>query len=240
MPMTTLSSRINETRQTGACRRCGRETVLFVGKLFCDACVERQDRDSQRQQAESRLDALVDRGLLDHGTKAVRFEAAGDWGENAAAYERARAEFPVSNLWLYGPAGVGKSYLGRCLLTEAVLEHGYSAGEVSARRLVKIGSRFDEGNGAFAKWGRVKVLLLDDLDKARWTEDTLSALWELLDSRARHKANTIVTANLTPGKFVAFLRERIGENQSLANTTLDRLKPLCSIEMRGLSRRGRS
>lgn len=227
----TMGVRFSEPTR-GPCLNCGAETEQFAGKSYCDPCVAEREEAQRAYAAETRLLDLVSAGYLRCSTGQVRFSRARPAGPNAEAWRRARQT--TDNLWLWGPPGVGKSYLCQCILTDYVLRGGVCAAETSVRSVVNIAPWATQD---LQRWMLPGLLLLDDVDKVAWTEATLAMFWELLDNRCAARRRTLVTANMKPSDFAQTLKERIPQNRSLADSTLDRLKPVQSLEFTGRSMR---
>ncbi len=214
---------------------------------FCPTCAEKWqqkiDRERRREKKRSEFEQLKKDGLLRDDFRDTRFKNSDPAIEalNAGAWAKGR-EWPVEkNLCLHGSVGVGKSFLARCILYAAFTKD-CTVAELSARRFTKIVDRFDEGNGILDEWAKAQYLLIDDVDKADWNFSRLTALLELLDRRAASKSRrTIITCNLSPSELTTLFRacSTKGEitNSSLADATLDRLKPIEKFEMKGGSQR---
>lgn len=225
-------------RRCGPCKRCGQKTELFVGKWYCDACIRVREKETGEDARRRLLAHLIGVDAVRRGTPETRFATADPApAENEEAWTWAKGWDMKQNVYLFGPYGTGKTYLARCLLNRAFDMGGRRIAEVSARRLVKVAARFDEGKGAFSLWAEADVLLLDDLDKARWTEDSLSTLWELLDTRANGCQRTVMTTNMAPVNLASYMRERVPQNSALVSATLDRVKPVMVLELKGKSLR---
>lgn len=243
-------------RETFECGRCGGQFDEFVSGAFralgqrlspmCDRCSELMELQFRKQQLAdeqaTRMADLLRSGLVPPVFQANTWAASDSQIEafNHSAWSQARAWFrnTTKNLFVCGGVGTGKTTLARCCLNQAFAA-GYSVGEVSARRLAKTSDLFNEGNGAFASWKQVQYLLIDDVDKATWNTERLGAFWELLDTRLSGRRRTIVTSNLPMGALVTVLRAATPTNSSLAEASLDRLKPCLSLELTGQSQRPR-
>jgi hypothetical protein len=236
----SLLTRLEQSIQEGVCCRCGKTAPLYSRGL-CDLCVEAEwERITREQQRAAFLGTTlhwVRKGVLLRDTLRIRFETSNPPPEeNASAWDSLRKWKVDINVYLWGPSGVGKSHLGRCLLNRA-LEQGKTIAEGSARGMVRTAGRFDQGHGKVRMWGKADVLLIDDIDKGAYNEDRLSVLWELLDERSRHRRITITTSNLDPKTLAEDLVRRVPENASYGTATLDRLKPLRVFGLTGLSLR---
>jgi len=205
---------------TGKCAECGQTNLLFRG--LCEPCTRLDE--SRRVEEGHRMAGRVAFCTADTPPEA-----------NAVVWAKARAWDFRHNVYLYGPVGTGKTHMAKCLLTKAQ-DAGLTRWNVSARRMVKTAALFQEGS-AWMETCRADVLLLDDVDKPRWTEDGLAALWELLDVRVAAKRKTIVTANMAPDKLRAYLRQRAPDNHSLVDAALDRMKPVIVLALTGASLR---
>lgn len=201
------------------------------------------ERQFRRQMKRGEYSRLKQDGLLRDDFRDTCFKKSDPAIEalNPTAWAKGR-EWPMeANLCLYGSVGVGKSFLARCILYAAFMAD-CSVAELNARRFTKIVDRFDEGDGILDKWKSADFLLIDDVDKADWNFSRLTALLELLDHRAASKSRrTIITCNLSPSELRTLFRacSTKGEisNASLADATLDRMKPITTFEMKGDSQR---
>lgn len=245
MPATSLSK---------ACPTCGMEMTLerptgafaFACELpvYCDPCAKIKIREHESQMRAIRLrerfSILLAHELVTAEFRAASFRASRPEIEamNPEAWAAGRSWDKRQNAYVYGPTGVGKSYLARCCL-KRVFQGETNVAEVSARAFCKSTDTFTEGR--FADWKSATALLLDDIDKTTWTADRVGAFWELLDARASGKRPTIITGNVSPVDLRAILREGVAkgrsENATSADAALERLRPCLVIHLTGKSQR---
>lgn len=184
------------------------ERNLKAARLRCDACLE--DLDLQRPRG---LDGALLRSL-----------AACDW---------VRAS---RNILVCGSTGVGKTFLA-CALAQAALRRGHRALYLRAPRLLDdlVIARAD-GRLArlLAGYGRLDVLILDDLGLRPLAAEQAADLLEVIEDRCGRRS-TIVTSQLP----VRCWHEVLGE-PTIADAILDRLvHNAYRIELRGESFRSR-
>lgn len=241
-----MSDKIDTPRleaKEGPCRKCGKQTLIFYGKLYCDRCCAEWEREQVREQRikkwEEHLKAAAARGLLCPDPKRYLFSRSKEEYEamNPEAWALARRLRTDKHVYIYGNVGVGKSHLARCVLIRAAAD--MTIADVSARRLIKAGVRFDEGKGLFAYCCEAGMLLLDDIDKIRVSDDNLGVLWDLMERRAQARKYTIVTSNFAPVELGKHWTQsgKLDTNEHLPGATLNRLYPKHTIEMRGKSLR---
>jgi DNA replication protein DnaC len=213
--------------------------------FYCDACADAKIREIEAAEKATRLRErfanLRSRELLTPEFRQASFRASDQTIEaiNPEAWAAGRGWNKKQNVYVYGPTGVGKSYLARCLV-KRVFQTETNVAEVSARAFCKSTDTF--GEARLGDWKSATALLLDDIDKASWTSDRVVALWELLDARSSNHRPTIVTGNVTPVDLRAILREASAkgrsENATSADAALERLRPCLTIHLTGKSQRG--
>ena len=113
---------------------------------------------------------------------------------------------PMDHILLYGPPGLGKTFLSACI-ARVVSEHGFSVVYDTA---VNIFAQFetqkfsrDEDDTREARDGTRRylgcdLLILDDLGSEMTTPFVQSALYQLLNTRLTGGKRTIISTNLTP------------------------------------------
>lgn len=218
------------------CARCG-QPVKHDGKFLlfgearewpvaCDACVAKYEAEREMKQKAEAWRDLYRAGLVSRETSALYPGGLADLTPSQAhALEQVtRAGVVTQGLWAHGPAGCGKTALCRTLLVRCHL--GGDVAEVSARRLLRDGDRAP-------LWERLltaDVLLVDDLDKAVWTEISASVWWEVTDRRADRP--TLITANSSGSDFARTLTGA-GLSDNWIRPALSRLMPIVGVKMTG-------
>lgn len=110
------------------------------------------------------------------------------------------------NLLLYGSTGLGKTFLSTCI-AKVVSEKGYSvvydtAGSVFSKFEEEKFSREDDNSEAksdIARYLSCDLMILDDLGTEMTTAFTVSALYNLINTRLTTKGKkTIISTNLLP------------------------------------------
>jgi len=118
------------------------------------------------------------------------------------------------NLFFNGAPGLGKTFLSACI-ARVVAENGYSvvydmAASVFAKfedaKFSRAGDP-EETRAEIKRYLECDLLILDDLGTEMTTAFTVSALYELINTRLVTGRKTLVSSNLTPGE----LRRRYSE-----------------------------
>jgi DNA replication protein DnaC len=218
---------------------CGKEfkpyfeprSGLFRGGWFFDyeTCPECLDRQREAYLARLReKDILASEQKLremmgERGFEDYRFDKYHSTEGNKTAFDACfRFNPETDNLYLWGPAGTGKSHLAG-----AVVKGFEMLGKMS--KFIKHpklnrsfqGLKSDEYDSELERHIGYNVLAIDDLGVAKQTEHAHMALYDLIDGRYMAKRNgLIVTSNLSLGDMA----ERMGDDR-LAS----RLAGMCRV-----------
>lgn len=196
---------IDATRTVPACEGCGGVSKLRhsqAGVMACsEACERKAWRSGREREKFAVFDALVG-PLLAEPFDAKKFKGR---PESVGEVEGWRPTLHTPNLVLNGPTDRGKTRLAVMRLRESFARTGVlpeivwpgdfasavaeAWGEVEASKLKR-------------KWGEVPVLLLDDVDKDKFTERAAEMLFAVLDMRLRHGRPTIMTLNMDGEEFL--------------------------------------
>lgn len=136
----------------------------------------------------------------------------------------------AGGVFFHGPTGVGKTAAARYLMARAWWA-GRTVAETTGPFFVLQCSGFED-HARRATLERVQVLLVDDLDKARFTEHSLMALWEVMNTRHARRLPTLITANMTPADLCAAWTGTT-RNETLGVSILRRLIPVMDCPMEG-------
>ncbi len=125
-------------------------------------------------------------------------------------------ETEKQNLLLYGPTGLGKTFLCNCIAKE-LLDQGYTVLYFTAPQLFKLfeEARFHREDMLEASKDilntlfDVDLLIIDDLGTESITTLTISDLFNVINTRYLNQTSTIISTNLTPKEWQDRYSERI-------------------------------
>lgn len=206
-----------------SCKKC--EDKGFVNGIMCD-CFKELLKSLEYEKLCSNLpvnNCRFDNFKLDYYPEGVgtsprrRMESVLDFCKTYAAEFSQKS----SSLLLYGHTGLGKTHLSLAIAGK-VVEAGHGVIYSSAQNLFnklekeKFG-RFD-GNTEENILG-CDLLIIDDLGAEFTTQFTVSALYNIVNSRELEGKPTIISTNLTPEQLLSTYSERIA-SRILNNYTL--------------------
>ncbi len=195
------------------CKKC--EDKGFVNGIMCD-CFEELLKSIEYEKLCSRLpvnDCRFDNFKLDYypdgaGTSPrQRMESVLNYCKTYAADFSRKS----SSLLLYGHTGLGKTHLSLAIAGK-VVEDGYGVIYSSAQNLFnklekeKFGR--SDGNTEENILG-CDLLIIDDLGAEFTTQFTVSALYNIVNSRELEGKPTIISTNLLPTELEAAYSQRI-------------------------------
>lgn len=206
---------------------------------LCAACLNRADGVRREEIRARQIRQLRHRcystGLLPRVAEGCTFADSSHNLEERNPDLWNLCRLPLTqNLWIHGMPGTGKTYLARCVLN-AALDDGHRAAEISALTVNEIASRF-KWQDELKRYADVSILLIDDMDKPRWTPAGLDAMFYLMDRRnARKTARLIVTANQRSKDAVQPWYSVRPDNRSIPMAICERMLPIKNVEMVGQS-----
>lgn len=142
-------------------------------------------------------------------------------------------------LWLWGAAGVGKTFQACSVLASWISSGAGKAAFATAPGMLRelraaIGE--DRESAVAGHYALVPLLVLDDLGRVLPTELAITQLFEVINARSAYGLPTIVTSQESPSDMVKALSSR-GDTEG-ADAIVSRLVGSCEvIHMTGADRR---
>lgn len=127
-----------------------------------------------------------------------------------------------------GAMGRGKSFAARYALCRSFIEAKKMPFEISARRLLREGDRLD----GWKLLTKSDVILIDDLDKAVWTEQACATLWEVADIISRRRGRFLLTLNTRLAELEKSIIKSGGPVCDIS-PAIDRMLPMIGVEAAG-------
>ena len=191
-----------------ACPLC--KDTGYVGepvrqKCACRLKLEQKERTEAGRINERETFANFSEGIYPN-------QASLEDGRKIAAlcqkYAKALPHPRIPQLYLYGPGGRGKSYMGNAIAAYAI-EQGIDSLRLTAYRMVEeIMEGFSSNTSPLLQFIRVPLLVLDDLGTEPMIPNvTAESLFAIADQRNSSRLATVYISNLN----AAELAERYGE-----------------------------
>ena len=140
--------------------------------------------------------------------------------------------------FVYGPPGVGKTYLAVAYLASFLMEYpGASAGFKRTYDLLselRAAIRNRSAGGAADRYGSFRFLVLDDLGAERDTALVQESFFALIDYRSGHNLPTLATSNYSLDRIA----EHYGDFGDRIASRIAGMGP--SLELKGKDRRWQS
>ena len=191
-----------------ACPKCG--DTGWRGAVMCD-CLKKLCA----QEQISELSKLLDLGEQSFDTFRLDYYSQTLWPGRGVSprenmelvyevclnYAEKFGRFYFKNLFLSGAPGLGKTFLSACIARQ-VADRGYSVVYETAISLFsdfeseKFGG--EEQRGLSRKYLACDLLIIDDLGTEMTTQFTISALYNVVNTRMMENRATIISTNLAP------------------------------------------
>lgn len=206
-----------------SCKKC--EDKGFVNGIMCD-CFKELLKSLEYEKLCSNLpvnNCRFDNFKLDYYPEGVgtsprqRMESVLNYCKTYATDFSKKS----SSLLLYGHTGLGKTHLSLAIAGKVVeAGHGviYSSAQNLFNKLEKEKFGRSDGNTEENILG-CDLLIIDDLGAEFTTQFTVSALYNIVNSRELEGKPTIISTNLTPEQLLSTYSERIA-SRILNNYTL--------------------
>ena len=140
------------------------------------------------------------------------------------------------NILLYGPSGLGKSFIAGCIYNR-VTQNGYFALYKSSYKLFQFLEDFkfgrvnrDDYNLAYNSVYDCDLLIIDDFGTEFITSYTQSVFFDLLNTRLMNGKSTVISTNLKPAELRDIYQERVSSR--LTNEFVNLL--FCGTDIRQL------
>ena len=209
---------------TPICEACG--GTGYVGASMCE-CLRELCRSEQKKEISSligtgkerfsafRLDYYSDR--VDPAIGASPRQMMEDTLKDCRAYANSFTTQSPSLLFT-GNTGLGKTFLSGCI-ARTVADRGYSVVYDTAIQMIadyeadKFGESTEESRRNLARYTSCDLLIIDDLGTEMVTQFSLSALYNVLNTRLIKGLPTIVSTNLDPeglrSRYTPQIRSRL-------------------------------
>lgn len=203
----------------------------YDAKEGCPACIKKAAQDKQRAGRYRRIEATYYAGLLPEAARNETFDKSDATREEDSieAWRVIRGWTPKQgNLWLAGVTGVGKTFMGRCIINHQLARWSASVMEVTASDWVRHATNWDKDTWRETAAG-VDVLLFDDMGFVTWKPKAFELYGDLIRLRHERGRPVIFTAQKDPGLL---RNEWYGlRDRGMVQAVCRRMKPLREVKV---------
>lgn len=195
--------------------------IWVFNDLHCPACKEKikkeeQERriefmEEQKREIKREREFNLKKILGIKGYEECTFENFTGKQNNDAFEVCTQFDPAIENLYLWGPAGVGKTHLAISIMREFFTFNGNAIYKkhASLNRVFQ-GLKSDEYEEKLALYTTTAVLVMDDLGTGKQTEFADQVLYEILDGRImNYQHGMVITSNLS----LSDLAEKFGDDR---------------------------
>ncbi len=229
------------------CQKCSGETCakksnkywepvaqMIEGEVNISWCVCKVER---RRRAESKLPVEF-RGKVfsDFDVSGALHDTQSDAQYAAGAWELAKqaVQDGVTNLYLYGTFGSGKTLLASLIAKECMVKGKSVEFGTVAKLLGELKETFDNPNrnpeDVLKRLRKCDVLILDDVGAERATEWKMEQLFELINERYANHKQLVITSNFSPEELHEELKK---VNRIKAGQIMSRIKSISEFGYTG-------
>lgn len=135
-------------------------------------------------------------------------------------YAKALPHPKIPQLYLYGPGGRGKSFMGNAIAADAI-EQGIDALRLTAYRMIEeVMEGFSTNTSPLSRFTSVPLLVLDDLGTEPMIPNvTAESLFAIADQRNSSRLATVYISNLDQDELATRYQERIASRITDASIT---------------------
>lgn len=240
------------------CKYCGKEYIENPAKDFinslpnfladglhyipaCD-CLEKKkveqfamlEKERQEQCRRNRLKHFKDFSVVDEKFKESTFENAEHDKTIELAKRTARIlinESESVGLFLYGKAGVGKTFSSACIANE-LERHNKTVIALNLGLYINkiLADKGDTEKRLLEKAVEADLLIIDDMGVESVPDWVQDKIFNLIDARYRAKKSIVVTSNLkleNKGLTAEEIKSKLSIESRFSSRVADRLKEMC-------------
>jgi len=236
-----MNDRLNKTATIGEiigeafrlvpckCVKCGASTDCFTGwesLALCPRCdaiaVAERRRELAAEGLATRTKSWELRNMPLADTVLDKLPAAPERVAKVVSWP-----YGAKGLAVHGITGMGKSRAVLTLLRRLYVDEGFEFAYIRTPQWARDleAATFTAHRQLVTSLFWVPVLVLDDVGKERPTERSLSALFDVIDTRTNHKLPVILTSNYNGDKLQARFAERDAET---AAAIVRRIREFCT------------
>ncbi|PKL21357.1 MAG: hypothetical protein CVV48_08280 [Spirochaetae bacterium HGW-Spirochaetae-4] len=202
----------------GKCLRCVEEESAAEATEF-----KRRREDPALQLRNRMIDAGIPDDYLDESFQTFAFNGWDDPHRVFVEYAQLFAENRDRTLVVLGKPGVGKTHVACSMLREMIVQGSTALYVTEGALLRQIRSTFSKKGGpteedVFRRYTSCDVLVMDEMGVAPWSDYSVQALADIIDTRVSRKKKTVFLGNMDMETFKRHLSDASISRISMGKT----------------------